>query len=60
MAGDDVDWYASTHDVAPTLLSHMGLTIPGKMRGEDLTALFDDVDEEDLPTAPSRSPPAAR
>jgi arylsulfatase A-like enzyme len=47
-AGDDVDWYASTHDVAPTLLSYLGLTIPGKMWGEDLTALFDDVDEGDL------------
>jgi arylsulfatase A-like enzyme len=47
-SGDDVDWYASTHDVAPTLLSHLGLTIPGKMWGEDLTALFDDVDEDDL------------
>jgi len=47
-AGNDVDWYASTHDVAPTILSHMGLTIPGKMWGEDLMALFDDVDEDDL------------
>jgi arylsulfatase A-like enzyme len=52
MAGDDVDWYASTHDVAPTLLSFLGLTIPGKMEGEDLTALFDDVDWEDLPDRP--------
>ena len=52
MGGDDVDWYASTHDVAPTLLSSMGLTIPGKMRGEDLTQLFDDVDEDDLPERP--------
>jgi arylsulfatase A-like enzyme len=48
-SGDDIDWYASTHDVAPTLLSFLGLTIPGKMDGEDLTALFDDVDEDDLP-----------
>jgi arylsulfatase A-like enzyme len=48
MGGDDIDWYASTHDVAPTLLSHMGITIPGKMWGEDLTQLFDGVDEEDL------------
>lgn len=48
MAGDDVDWYASTHDVAPTILSFMGLRIPGKMWGEDLMALFDDVDEDDL------------
>ena len=51
-AGDDVDWYGTTHDVAPTLLSSMGLTIPGKMRGEDLTQLFDGVDEEDLPDRP--------
>jgi arylsulfatase A-like enzyme len=51
-AGDDVDWYASTHDVAPTLLSSLGLTIPGKMRGEDLTQLFDDVEDEDLPDRP--------
>ena len=51
-AGDDVDWYASTHDVAPTLLSSMGLTIPGKMRGEDLTQLFDGVDQEDMPDRP--------
>jgi hypothetical protein len=49
MAGDDVDWYASTHDVAPTILSLMGLTIPGKMEGEDLTALFDGVEEHDMP-----------
>jgi hypothetical protein len=47
-SGDDVDWYASTHDVAPTILSFLGLTIPGKMWGEDLTALLDDVDEDDL------------
>jgi arylsulfatase A-like enzyme len=51
--GDSVDWYAATHDVAPTLLSHLGLTIPGKMRGEDLMALFDDVDEEDLYDRPA-------
>ena len=38
--------------MAPTLLSSMGLTIPGKMRGEDLTQLFDGVDEEDLPDRP--------
>jgi hypothetical protein len=47
-SGDDVDWYASTHDVAPTILSFLGVTIPGKMWGEDLTALLDDVDEDDL------------
>jgi arylsulfatase A-like enzyme len=51
-SGDDVDWYASTHDMAPTVLSFLGLNIPGKMDGEDLTALFDDVDQEDLPDRP--------
>ena len=40
-AGDAVRFYASTHDVAPTVLSYAGLTIPGKMEGEDLTAFFD-------------------
>ncbi len=51
-SGDDVDWFASTHDVAPTILSALGVTIPGKMRGEDLTQLFEDVDEDDLPKRP--------
>jgi arylsulfatase A-like enzyme len=51
-AGNDIDWYASTHDVAPTLLSAMGLTIPGKMRGEDLTQLYDGVEQGDLPERP--------
>jgi arylsulfatase A-like enzyme len=50
--GDSVHWYASTHDVAPTLLSAMGLVIPGKMRGEDLTQLYDGVDDSDLPERP--------
>ena len=48
MAGDGVDWYATTHDVAPTIVSFMGVTIPGKMGGEDLNALFDDVEQWDL------------
>jgi arylsulfatase A-like enzyme len=52
MGGDHIAWYASTHDVAPTALSFLGLPIPGKMDGEDLTALFDDVDQEDLPDRP--------
>jgi hypothetical protein len=42
--GDESFYFASTHDVAPTLLSGMGLTIPGKMDGEDLTALLEDED----------------
>jgi arylsulfatase A-like enzyme len=47
--GDHISWYASTHDVAPTALSFLDLAIPGKMDGEDLTALFDDVEQWDLP-----------
>jgi hypothetical protein len=39
----------ATHDVAPTILSYLGITIPGKMEGEDLTTLFD---EDDLPGRP--------
>ena len=46
-AGDRTEWHASTHDVAPTVLSWLGLTIPGKMQGEDLTAFFDDFTGED-------------
>jgi arylsulfatase A-like enzyme len=37
-------YYASTHDVAPTLLSMMGIDRPGRMDGEDLTALLDRED----------------
>ena len=51
-SGDSIEWYASTHDVPTTILAHLGLTIPGKMRGEDLTALFDGVDQWDLPDRP--------
>lgn len=45
-AGDTSSWFASTHDIPPTILSYLGITIPGKMAGEDLTTLFDD---DDLP-----------
>jgi|GEM_PF-819995 len=43
-SGDHTYYYASTHDVAPTLLSMMGIARPGRMDGEDLTALLDDED----------------
>ncbi len=42
--GDHTYYYASTHDVAPTLLSMLGVDRPGRMDGEDLTALLDDED----------------
>ena len=43
-AGETSDYFASTHDVAPTILSFQGLTVPGKMDGEDLTVMFDGAD----------------
>ena len=43
-AGETSDWFASTHDVAPTILSFQGLTVPGRMEGEDLTVMFDGAD----------------
>ena len=41
LAGQMHDYFASTHDVAPTLLSFMGVRAPGMMTGEDLSVLFD-------------------
>jgi arylsulfatase A-like enzyme len=43
-AGERSDYFVSTHDVAPTILSFQGLTVPGKMDGEDLTVMFDGAD----------------
>jgi arylsulfatase A-like enzyme len=43
-AGETSDYFASTHDVAPTILSFQGLTVPGTMDGEDLTVMFDGAD----------------
>ena len=57
-------YYASTHDVAPTLLSMMGIDRPGRMDGEDLTALLDDEDPPKRPAfmcaSITRSPSATR
>jgi hypothetical protein len=43
-AGDSTGYRASTQDVAPTVLSRLGLGRPGRMEGEDLTAFLDDED----------------
>ena len=40
-AGDSSDYFASTHDVGRTVLSLMGVRIPGAMDGEDLSVLLD-------------------
>ncbi len=48
-AGERSDFFASTHDVAPTLLSFMGIRAPGQMTGEDLSVLFDGGRPPDRP-----------
>jgi arylsulfatase A-like enzyme len=48
-AGETSDWFASTHDVAPTLLSFQGITVPGRMDGEDLTVMFEGADPPERP-----------
>ncbi len=40
-AGKTSDYFASTHDVAPTVLGGMGLGVPDAMGGEDLSVLLD-------------------
>jgi arylsulfatase A-like enzyme len=42
-AGQVSRYYASTHDLAPTLLSMMGVPAPERMNGVDLSTLFDGV-----------------
>ncbi|MGH2804817.1 MAG: sulfatase family protein, partial [Thermoleophilaceae bacterium] len=48
-AGETSDFFASSHDVAPTLLAFQGITVPGRMDGEDLTVTFDDQDPPERP-----------
>ncbi|HEY4279257.1 MAG TPA: sulfatase-like hydrolase/transferase [Conexibacter sp.] len=43
-SGDESGFFASSHDVAPTVLSWFGVTIPGRMAGEDLNVMLDDDD----------------
>jgi arylsulfatase A-like enzyme len=39
-AGEVSDYYASTHDVAPTILSLLGIEPPKPMEGQDLSVLL--------------------
>jgi arylsulfatase A-like enzyme len=43
-AGDESDFFAAGHDVPPTVLSWFGVTIPGRMAGEDLNVMLDSDD----------------
>lgn len=40
-AAQSSNWFASTHDLAPTLLSMMGVPAPERMDGVDMSPLFD-------------------
>jgi arylsulfatase A-like enzyme len=40
-AGESTNWYASTHDLAPTLLSMMDVQAPRSMTGADMSPLLD-------------------
>jgi arylsulfatase A-like enzyme len=45
-AGEESDYFASTHDVAPTVLSFLGIDLPEPMEGQDLSVLFDGGEPE--------------
>jgi arylsulfatase A-like enzyme len=45
-AGEVSDYYASTHDVAPTVLGSLGVESPSPMEGQDLSVLLDGSEPE--------------
>src|SRR3712207_295809 len=45
-AGEESDYFASTHDVAPTVLSFLGIDLPEPMEGQDLSVLLDGGEPE--------------
>lgn len=44
-AGESSEYFASTHDVAPTVLSLLGIDEPSWIEGHDLTPLLDSEDQ---------------
>jgi arylsulfatase A-like enzyme len=46
-AGKTSDYYASTHDVAPTILGHLGIEPPEPMEGADLSVILDGEEPEE-------------
>lgn len=48
-AGQTSDYYASTHDVAPTILGMLGIDPPSPMEGQDLSVLLDGKAPEPRP-----------
>ena len=49
LSGDTNDYYASTHDVAPTILGHLGIEAPEQMNGQNLMAFFEGGEPEARP-----------
>ncbi len=45
-AGEASDYFASTHDIAPTVLGFLGIGQPTPMEGQDLSVLFDGGEPE--------------
>jgi arylsulfatase A-like enzyme len=50
-AGTTTPWFASTHDIAPTLLAMAGVRQPAGVDGEDLSPLFDGEEPSERPFA---------
>lgn len=48
-AGETSDYYASTHDVAPTVLGSLGIRPPVPVDGRDLSVLLDGEEPEPRP-----------
>ncbi len=48
-AGHTSDYYASTHDLAPTVLGALGIEPPSPMEGQDLTVLLDGGEPDPRP-----------
>jgi arylsulfatase A-like enzyme len=48
-AGETSDFFASTHDVAPTILGFLGAGAPNGMEGRDLSVIFEGKDPEPRP-----------
>jgi arylsulfatase A-like enzyme len=45
--GETSDYYASTHDVAPTVLGFLGIEPPQPMEGQDLSVFFEGGEPEE-------------
>jgi arylsulfatase A-like enzyme len=49
LSGGTDDYFASTHDVAPTILGHLGIVPPDQMTGQNLMTLFEGGEPEARP-----------